>query len=364
MMIPIFILIAIMCSGMTAAKKNEFIPDYCSPKNTATINGIFSVLIFFSHTLSYINISGPLDDPYLILRRFLGQLVVVSYLFFSGYGIMESYKKKGRAYIKEMPYHRLFKTWLHFAFAMAMYAAVYLGFMKREKAWWEVALAFIGYDTLGNSNWYMFVTFVMYIIIFVSFILFKKAKVIPVGITCVLTAVFMLWMMRVDLTDPFHNLMGPQWYNTIACFPAGMVFSLIKPTFDKIVMKNDLTWYAVFTIVFMGFMYFYRIRYESVSYHALFAVMFAGMLVVLMMKVNIRSTILDWFGEHIFSFFILQRIPMLILRELDLHINQIFYVIVSFIATIFLSVIFDEVMAKLDSVIFKKKTKKKELAAK
>lgn len=363
MMIPIFILIAIMCSGMTAAKKNEFIPDYCSPKNTATINGIFSVLIFFSHTLSYITISGPLDDPYLVLRRFLGQLVVVSYLFFSGYGIMESYKKKGRPYIKAMPFHRLFKTWLHFGFAMAMFAIVFLGIMKRERSWWEIALAFTGYGTLGNSNWYMFVTFVMYIIIFVSFIWFKKSKVVPVAITCILTAGFMLLLMKIDQKDPFYNLIGTQWYNTIACFPAGMVFSLIKPTFDKIVMKSDLIWYTVFAAVFMGFMYFYRIRFESISYHSLFAVLFAGVLVLLMMKVNIRSTILDWFGEHIFSFFILQRIPMLILREFNLHINQIFFVIVSFIATIFLSVVFDEVMAKLDSVIFKKRTKKKEIKA-
>ena len=358
MIMVIAVLMAVICSGMTAAKKNEFIPDYCSPKNTATINGIFSVLIFLSHSLAYTTISGPLATPYFTLRGFLGQLVVVTYLFFSGFGIMESYKKKGQPYIKAMPFHRLFKTWLHFAIAMVMYAVVFLGLMERKKTPVQILLAFIGYDTLGNSNWYMFVTFVMYIIIFVSFIWFKKAKVIPVGITCVLTVVFMLWMMKVDLKDPFYNLMGPQWYNTIACFPAGMVFSIIKPTLDKIVMKSDLIWYTVFSAVLVGFMYFYRIRYESVSYHSLFAVLFMGVVVMLMMKINIRSTILDWFGEHIFSFFILQRIPMLILREFKLNGDPIVFILLSFFGTVFLSVVFDEAMAKLDSVIFKKRTKK------
>lgn len=363
MILIIMILAMVMVSGMTAAKKNEFIPDYCSPKNTATINGIFSVLIFFSHAVTYINVSGPTVTPYNTFRTFMGQLVVVTYLFFSGYGIMESYKKKGRSYIKAMPFHRLFKTWLHFAIAMGMYAIVFLGIMKRERSWWAIALAFTGYGTLGNSNWYMFVTFVMYIIIFVSFIWFKKEKVVPVILTCGLTVVFILWMMRVDLTDPFYNLMAPRWYNTLACFPAGMVFSLIKPTFDKIVMKNDLIWYTVFSVVFAGFMYFYRIRYESTTYHTLFAVLFAGVVVLFMMKVNIRSTILDWFGEHIFSFFILQRIPMLILREFNLHVNPVFFLLVCFFGTVFLSVVFDEAMAKLDSVIFKKRSKKKEIKA-
>ena len=109
MLVYIFILIAIICSGLTAAKKNEFFKDYCSPKNTATINGIFSVLIFLSHSVQYVKLDGVLDAPYFDLRSFLGQLVVVTYLFYSGYGIMESARKKGTAYIKAMPKNRLFK---------------------------------------------------------------------------------------------------------------------------------------------------------------------------------------------------------------------------------------------------------------
>lgn len=363
MIMVVAVLFAIICSGMTAAKKNEFIPDYCSPKNTSTINGIFSVLIFLSHSLAYTTISGSLATPYFTLRGFMGQLVVTSFLFFSGFGIMESYKKKGRSYIKSLPFQRLFKTWLHFAIAMVLYALVFLVYMKREKTPVQILLAFIGYDTLGNSNWYMFVTFAMYIIIFVSFIWFKKAKVIPVALTCILTVAFMLWEMKVEKTDPFYNIMSAHWYNTLACFPAGMVFSLIKPKFDKIVMKNDLVWYTVFTCAIAAFVYFYPIRFESITNHSLFAVIFMFAVVILMMKINIRSTILDWFGDHIFSFFILQRIPMLVLRELKLNVNPITFILGSFFATVFLSVVFDEAMAKLDSVIFKKRSKKKEIKA-
>ena len=109
MLVFIFILIALICSGLSVAKKNEFYSDYCSPKNTNTINAIFSILIFLSHAVTYVKLDGVLDGPYFEFRSFLGQLVVVTYLFFSGFGIMESIKKKGIPYVKAMPVQRFFK---------------------------------------------------------------------------------------------------------------------------------------------------------------------------------------------------------------------------------------------------------------
>jgi hypothetical protein len=129
MIIFVLILVAIICSGLTVAKKGEFFGDYMSPKNTSTINAVFSVLIFLSHAVSYVSVSGPLDTPYLSLRTFLSQLVVVTYLFFSGFGIMESIKKKGTAYVKAMPVNRLFKLWYHFAIVLLMYTVVRVGIM-------------------------------------------------------------------------------------------------------------------------------------------------------------------------------------------------------------------------------------------
>ena len=103
MLVFVFTLIVLICSGLSVAKKNEFYSDYCSPKNTNTINAIFSILIFLSHAVTYVKLDGVLDAPYFEFRSFLGQLVVVTYLFFSGFGIMESIKKKGTPYVKAMP---------------------------------------------------------------------------------------------------------------------------------------------------------------------------------------------------------------------------------------------------------------------
>lgn len=351
----IILLLVVIGAGMTAAKKDEFFADYCSPKNTSTINAIFSVLIFLSHAVTYTKCNGVLDAPYFDLRQFLSQIVVVTYLFFSGYGIMESIKKKGTDYVKKMPFHRLFKLWYHFAIVILMYVVVSNGILKKSYSIKDILLAFTGYSTVGNSNWYLFVTFAMYIIIILSFLIFRKNKVLAVGLVSVLSVGFIILEKSVlDLSS--------QYYNTVCCFPAGMVFSLVKPYVDKILMKNDLVWYTAFAVGVLGFGLFSQNRNQRFIYYELFILFAVAVIVMFMMKVNIKSSILDWFGQHIFSFFILQRIPMLLLRHFGFAKEPYFFIIVSFFMTVFLSVIFDAAMNKLDSIIFKPR-KKKEIKA-
>ncbi len=342
----VLILAFIICSGLTAKGKNEFFSDYCSPKNTSTINAIFSVLIFLSHSTQYITLNGTFDAPYLSMRKFLGQLVVVTYLFYSGYGIMESIKKKGTPYVKAMPKQRLLKTWLHFAVVIAIFGIVQIGVCSKSYDIKHILLSLTGYTSLGNSNWYMFVTFAMYIVVIVAFLMFKKNNVLAVAGVWVLSFLLIAWEVKMGLATTF--------YNTLLCFPLGMTFSLIKPFIDKITMKNDLTWFACMAISVYGFLYFSQNRNHSEIYYVLFT--FTAMAVVLMltMKVNVSHSVLDWFGEHIFSFFILQRIPMILLRDFGYAKNSYVFVVLSFFATVLLSMLFDTAMKKLDRKAFKK----------
>ncbi len=345
MLVYIFILIAIICSGLSAAKKNEFFKDYCSPKNTATINGIFSVLIFLSHSVQYLKLDGVLDSPYFNLRSFLGQLVVVTYLFYSGFGIMESARKKGTAYIKVMPKNRLFKLWYHFAIVVILYiiTAIITG---RKLDLLKTIFAFTGITSVGNSNWYMFVTFAMYIIIIAAFLIFKKSNRLALVGVFVLTCSFAYAEYKLGLASRF--------YNTIFCFPAGMLFSELKPYIDKALMKNDITWYTGFTLIGGLFIFFSHNRDSSLIHHSLFAILGALLVTVALMKINISSSILDWFGEHIFSFFILQRIPMAILKFAGVNKIPVAFIIIAFFSTVLLAMLFDTAMDKLDKRFFKK----------
>ncbi len=347
MLIVIVILIAIMCTGMTACGKNEFYEDYCSHKNTTTVNAIFSVLIFLSHAVSYIDLTNTFDQPYLDIRKFLGQGVVVTYLFYSGYGIMCSILKKKYEYVKSMPVNRLFKTWLHFAIIIVMY--IILSFVTKEG--YDIKrflIAFTGLKSIGNSCWYMFVTFALYILVIIGFMIFRKSQKLGLVATVLLIIGFVYLEKNVFKLDII-------FYDTILCFPLGMIFAVAKPHIDKILMKNDIVWAIALCGIFTAFMYLAQNKRETLNHLIGFYALIPVLITILMMKINIRSSILDWFGAHIFSFFMLQRIPMRLLWRFGYDKNSYLFIAISFLGTVVLSTVFDECMAKLDKLIFKKK---------
>lgn len=349
MLIVVIILIAIMCAGMTVKGKNEFFDDYCSHKNTTTVNAIFSILIFLSHAVSYVELNSVFDEPYLAIRKFLGQGVVVTYLFYSGYGIMTSILKKKHDYVKSLPFNRLFKTWLHFAIILVMFIVV-SQIVGRDYDLQRYLIAFTGLKSIGNSCWYMFVTFALYILVFLGFILFKKSQKIGLVVTVLLIVGFVFVEKNVMKLDVI-------FYDTILCFPLGMIFAVVKPFVDKILMKNDVIWTLAMCGIFTVFMYLAQNRRETLNHLIGFYACFPLVITVLSMKLNIKSSILDWFGNHIFSFFMLQRIPMMLMYDLGLVKNSYLFIALSFFATVVLSTIFDECMEKLDKVIFKKRIK-------
>ena len=348
MIIVVILLISIICSGLTAKGKNEFYTDYSSPKNTTTTNAVFSVLIFISHGVTYIDMTNSFDDAYLGIKTFLAQGVVVTYLFFSGFGIMESIKKKGYNYVKRMPIDRFFKLWYQFALMLCLFIVTNL-FMKKDISITDNLLAFTGYTSIGNDNWYLFVTFALYIIVFVSFIICRKHHNLAIIGVFILTCIFINLEIKLELPR--------RYFDTILCFPLGMLYSQLKPFIDKIVMKNDILWIITTTAVFTVCMFGSQNRDEHLIFRMLFMCSAPIFITLLMMKIQCRSTILDWFGNHIFSFFMLQRIPMRLLEHLGFNHSPYLFICLAFFGTVVLSTIVDEIIAKLDKVIFKKQIK-------
>ena len=93
MLVYLIVLMLLVVSGMQVAKKDQFFTGYLSKEQTTAINGIFVLIVFLSHASTYVELGGPLDAAYSTLKGYLRQLIVASFLFYSGYGMLESIKK-------------------------------------------------------------------------------------------------------------------------------------------------------------------------------------------------------------------------------------------------------------------------------
>lgn len=80
------ILLAVITLYSTRCRSDE--SDILSKDDTMIINGLFVICIFLSHGSQYITLNDDLlNNLYLKFQSFLGQLVVATFLSFSGYGV-------------------------------------------------------------------------------------------------------------------------------------------------------------------------------------------------------------------------------------------------------------------------------------
>ncbi len=347
MLVFVFIVALIVFYEMKIANSNEFHKDYISPKSTSSVNGLFTILIFLSHSVQYIDLGGVLDKPYATMKSCLGQMVVVTFLFYSGYGIMESIKKKGTDYVKAIPFKRFFKVLYHMAIAVTMFVIInlILGIKYDLK---RTVLAYTGWTSIGNSNWYIFAVLVLYVITFISFMIFRKNHYLAViGVTA-LSAAYVYILMVYDIDS--------WYYDTVIMFAIGMWYSLFRDKIEKVIMKSDLIYIVGGGCAVALYYLFYLKRKSGIEWYTAWAIMFMALVVLFTMKMKIGNRILEWFGSHVFSVYILQRIPMIILKHFGLNESHKYaFIVVSFFATIVLAAVFDTVIAKLDSLIYSPK---------
>lgn len=335
--------------GMKFAPVKGFNDGYLSRNDTTAMKGIFVFMVLMSHFTQYYHMSTAFDNPYKWLKSNSGQLVVVMFLFYSGYGIFESLKKKGPEYIKTFPKNRCLKTLLHLDIAVIIYLVLDL-IIGQKVTVVKFLLSLIAWDEIGNSNWFMFTIIVQYLIVYAAFMVFKKNKIPALITVTALSVAFMIVM---------SELKESWWYNTALCLPFGMWFSYLKDNIQKLVMKNNITYIfaGVVSIVLFVLGYYYR---ENIIFYELWTIAFALLVVLVAMKVKIGNKVLEWLGNHVFSVYILQRIPMTIFKGIpSVAGNRYIYFVVCLIITVVISELFDRAMAIIDKKIFTSKKKLK-----
>lgn len=321
---------------------------YMDFDRTTSMKGVFIFLVFLSHANNYFTgqteyISDILNKPYCIIQNHLGQLIVVMFLIYSGYGVMESIRKKGESYVNAIPVKRVFKTLYHFDMAVVLFFI--LGIAFGDFSNWnlsKILLSFIGWDSLGNSNWYIFEVLTLYLITFISFKISKMNTKLALCIVTILSFAYIAVMSRFK---------EPWWFDTVMCYSVGMWFSFYKNRIEAFLHRKAANYFIALAISLIVFAVCHIFRGNIILYEL--SVIFFGITVVLLtMKLDLNNKILFFFGKHLFEIYILMRIPMQTLIKLGVS-NVYLFVIISFAVTLMLSLPFKKVLEFTDRKIIK-----------
>jgi membrane-bound acyltransferase YfiQ involved in biofilm formation len=306
---------------------------------TTMINGFFVGLILFSHFNGYVALTGLDQTIYLKLFYSISQLMVTTFLFYSGYGIIESIKKKPD-YIKHFFKNRFLKLFIMFAIANCLFIILNL-VLGIKYPISTTLLAFTGWTSIGNSNWFIFVTFVLYLFILLAFNVFKKDNKKATLLTLLLTLIYIIIMAKT-------RVKGGIWYNTILCFNLGMYISLYKEQILKY-LKDNTTYIMLVLSIFLVFVLCHFQNYHYIVYE-LHSLLFVLLVFLLSLKIKFGNKILFFLGKNTFGIYILQRLSYIAYRAVGLRdFNMYLYFVVSILTTLILAVLFN----KLLKLIFK-----------
>lgn len=328
--------------------KNGINSLFLSKEETLPIKGLFVILVFFRHFRGYVDMDhGLLNHLFVMIDSRSSQLIVTMFLFYSGYGIFEQIKKNNQ-YPKKIIFHRFFPTYINFDICVLIYYIISI-FNGKKFSLYEIFTSFVGWNAcFGNSNWFMFVTFCLYIIIFISFIIYDKNNskrlLLNLSVFNFLTIILVLVLYKTK---------SHYWYNTIFCFNLGMLYSFFKNEIENVCnhKKNYLIILVSSLILFL--VAFFLIETQSPLF-IIKALLFCILFILVQMKFSlINSKIFAELGKHVFSVYMLQRISFIILSYFNLDKYIYLFFLITFIMTIIIAFLYDFIYYKVYFIIKK-----------
>lgn len=347
------IILAVVCFyGIRISFKGH--NDYISRSQTDSIKGIFAVIILYSHMRGYLPPpSGDYDKLYYKSLNFLGQLMVVMFLVYSGYGIMEAIKRDRELYIKKFFTHRFVKVWL--MFVIAVFGFLLLSFaLDYSYPMENYFYCWIGWLDIGNSNWFVFDILVLYLITYiVLYISSKKDFNLKISVLIIYAMTFIMVVVMRKIGKAWL------WYDTILAYPLGMLYSLLKNKIDF--SLKSWRWIVVLFVLFILFGmqrygYMNRVLYFSGSLQVLSRVfhssVFALIVILLTMKVKIDNKCLRWLGKQAFSIYILQRIAMIFGSHIGLNESGLAFATFVIPVTLLIATVYTAMTDRINKCLF------------
>ncbi|MBR0465875.1 MAG: acyltransferase [Clostridia bacterium] len=306
------------------SRYTSFNEEYMSLTNTLPVRGIMAVAIVLHH-LAENNLGGKFF-PLLI---HLGYLIVAVFFFFSGYGLTFSYLKKGKSYLKGFWKKRI----LYLIVILFVFAFVY-------SIYYIVIDKFVFSPFLVDNCWYIYIQIVLYILFYISFILFGEKNI---GLSLFLLFVLQILLTVILILLKFDSI----WIISNFGFIAGCFLAYKKDCIDKVIKNYFFLLLFVSIILFGGFSLlptvvnaYYISRFGS-------TVVFCVIVCLVMTKIRFKGKALNYLGSISLEIYLIHGLVMRILAHY-IYNNILFSVL-----TIFISIAFAYALNFVDKSIKK-----------
>lgn len=299
MIFYLIFLVLLLIIGCSIRQNNN---NPLNVQETDAIKGLGILIVFVDHIRGYFNANNSdllvYESYTLIAFQLATTLMVGMFLFFSGYGVTLSIINKGDMYVKTMPQKRLLTTLFNFDIAVVVFlsADLLLNILYPPL---HVGLSLVGWESIGNSNWYIFAILCCYLFSFISSIFFSKI----IYAACLTSFFVIVYIIVLSLFKE------PWWYNTIIGYVGGMWYAIFKEHINSFLNRN---YGKILLLIICAFCTFFRFSSNFIACN-ISVLLFGLLLVLFSMRISLSNRFLIWCGKHLFPLYIYQRLPMLVI---------------------------------------------------
>lgn len=278
---------------------------------TATINGLFVLLVLMRHYSVAFAGGDGMSEIFMRVSRIMGQQIVTPFFFISGYGTMRSIESKGSPYVQSFPTKKILRLLVHFDICVLAYMLLNVA-LGRSRSLLINILSLLTITNVGNSNWFITVTLMLYAIIWLCF---RNRPDIKRALTMMTIAVVIYALIAARIGMP------TRYYNTVIAFPVGMWVAMYREELKA--MLYDARFIRTCMVVLLpilGILVLARgFKSSGTSFtwllylvlYWLATIALIAMILFAASRFEMPSKLFGWFGAHVFEVYMLQRIPMM-----------------------------------------------------
>ncbi|MBQ6907011.1 MAG: acyltransferase [Clostridia bacterium] len=213
----------VLLFGIRYSGKNGFFDNNFSVSETRALKGLCAIFVVFHHLCTYMADFYPSFYAF----KYIGFLMVGGFFMISGYGLTYGIINK-LDYLKGFFKKRMVSVIIPFYIINIFY--IFANHYTKT-----LTYKYIISSVFGLNMWYVFTIMVMYTGFYFCFKFFdiKKGTIIITAYTFLYIAV-MLVLFRIFKFDMF----GYWWYNSVICFPLGILYCVYKSYADNFFKKH------------------------------------------------------------------------------------------------------------------------------
>ena len=224
--------IAIVLLSVIGIGRRRELGQSLSIQQCNAIKGISILLVFVSHANQYVYSNGNGysmlgDQLFLAINESIGQLCVVMFLFYSGFGTEFSILNKGENYAKRIPKRRCLTTLLNYYVAVIVFLVVNL-LLGRSVTFSKFCISLTAWKSIVNSNWYIFDIILCYFFSFLSTRISSKPY----------KRFLTVLVLTVLLIGVLYTLKQSWWCDTLLAYPLGMFVALYQDRFFELIRRH------------------------------------------------------------------------------------------------------------------------------